>query len=441
MLVTTVAITAIVAFGVVGWTVVRGNDDSTSGPGGSWSEIALVDPTSGAVTVVDDEGETVRTMVGRGRVTDVYTVGDRLALVGPTQIVLEGGDDTTSIPIERTDSVTPIRTGSRLHLLVGNPSGGNVRIVDVRSGEVLDISEMALAAEDGLFDEPLLFAETVRWSSDGTSFAVADATSFQTIVVRAGSTDVSFFRAQPVAVNADRVVTSQIIGGQAEVELFDHDRNSKARVPSPIPAGGLLIDDDLLMVTVDGGVYRVEEGATEPERLGRIAVPSGATVTGVQPILDGERLVVSGGVFEAVIDLEGNTVFTTTFTTPVDVAVPEPGWACLPVGGGDAYHSLVTVDEGEQIADLSGVEVTGTAADGCTVIGDRGGVTEIVAADGTVSLGRVRSASLGPDGRTVVRTTGARAVELLRIDDDFELGDAIDLGDVATANALVAYLD
>ena len=440
MLVTTVAITAIVAFGVVGWTVVRGDGDSSGGSGGDWNEIALVNPTSGAVTVVDRDGETVRTAVGRGRVTEVHTIDRRLALVGPTQIVLDGGDDTTTIPISRTDTVTPIHTPGRLHLLVGAPTGGNVRVVDVGSGEVLDIAAMAKAAEDGLFDEPLLFAETVRWSSDATAFAVADAASFQTIVVREGSTDVSFYRAQPVAVADERVATSQIIGGQAEVEVFDTDRESKARVPSPIPAGGLMIDDDLLMVTIDGGVYRVREGEAEAERLARVAVPSGATVAEVRPILDGDRLVVIGNVFQAVIDLEGRTVFTTTFTTPLDVDVPRPQWTCLPVGGDGTFHSVVTLDEGEQVADLSGLDVTGVSDDGCSVIGDRGGVTEVVAGDGSVSLGRVRSATLGPDGRTVVRSTAARTTELLRIDDDFELGDPVDLSDVAPANALVAFL-
>ncbi len=440
MLVTTVGIMAIVAFAVVGWTVVRSDADSFSGGGGNWDEIALVDPVSGAVTVVDGDGTVVRTAVGLGRASEVYSIGDRMALVGPTQIVLEGGDTPITLPIGRTDTVTPIRTPGTLHLIIGSANGGNVVIVDVASAEQFDIGAMAEQTQPQIFTDPLLFAETVRWSANASSFAVADASSFQTIVVRRGSDEVGFFGSQPVALSDDRVATSQTIGGQADIEILDDERDSKVRVPTPIPAGGVMVDDDLVMVSIDGGVYRVASGQTEARRLGQVAVPAGATVVGVRPTFDGERLLVSGTVFEAIIDLEGRTIFTTTFTTPVDVEAPDPEWACVAIGGRDAFHSLVTLDTGDQLADLSGVEVIGTSADGCTVLGERAGVTEVITADGVVSLGRVRHAALGPDGRTVVRTATTGTTEILQIGDDLELGDPIPITD-APANSLVAFLD
>lgn len=440
MLVTTVAIVAIVAFGVVGWKVVRGDDESFGGSGVSWDEIVLVDRASGDVTILDDEGALDRSIVGRGRVLEVHTVGDRIALVGPTQIVIEGGDETVTVPIGRSDTVTPIRTEDGLDLIVGNPRGGNVQIVDVTSGQVLDVTALAVAARQVVGD-PLMFTETIRWSADAEAFAIADASNFQTLVVRKDSEEVAAFRAQPIALDKDRVVTSQVIGGQAEVELYDYDRESKARVPTPIPAGGFMIDGRLLMVTIDGGVYSAGDGDSEAERLAQIAVPSGGTVDSIRQVFGGERLVVNGSAFEAVVDLEGRTMFTTTFTTAVDPEAPSPEWTCVPIGGGDTFHSIVGLEEGEQLADLSGVVVTGTAADGCTVIGERSGVTEVIGPDGTTVLGSVRSAVLGPDGRSVVRTTASGATQLVRIDDDLMLGDPVDLSDVAPTNALVAFLD
>ena len=431
MLVTTVAIMAVVAFAVIGWKAVRGDSDPSGSSGSGWNELALVNRTSGEVVILDDGGELVREIVGNGRVSDVFSIGDRLALVGPTQIVLEGGDETQTIPIERTDTVTPVRTAGTLHLVVGKPNGGNVVIVDVATGETLDIGALASQAQPQIFANPLLFAETLRVSADATSFAIADASSFQTIVVRQGSEDVSFFGSQPVALSDDRVATSQIIGGQADVELLDYDRDSKARVPTEIPAGGLMIDDDLLMVGIDGGVYRVGDGQSEAERIGKIAVPSGATVASIQPTFDGERLVVDGTVFAAVIDLDGETLFTTTFPSPVDVDTPFPSWTCLPVGGDEAFHSLISLETGDQLADLTGLAVSGAASDGCTVIGERADATEVVAADGHTSLGAVRAATIGPDGRTVVRTTITGTTEILRIDDDFEIGETIDISDLA----------
>lgn len=440
MLVTTVAMMAVVAFAVIGYTVVRGDDDSPGGGSGSWDEIALVDRTSGDMVVVDGDGEVVNTVEGLGRVTDVHAIGNRTALVGTTQIVLGGDGEQTAIPIDRTDTVTPIRTPGTLHMIIGDANGGDVIIVDVSTGEQLDVGELAEQAQPQIFTNALMFAETVRWSADATSFAVADASSFQTVVVKSGSTEVAFFGSQPVALSAERVATSQTIGGQADIELLDYERDSKVRVPTPIPAGGVMVDDDLLMVSIDGGVYRIEGGATEAERLGQVAVPSGGTVASVRPTFDGGRLVVAGPAFQAVIDLEGRTIFTTTFTTPVDTAAPHPEWTCLPVGGDDSYHSLVALETGDQLADLSGVDVIGTSANGCIVLGERAGITQVISGDGAVALGRVRAAALAPDGRTVVRTTTTGTTEILRIDDDLELGDAVELT-AAPTSPVVAFLD
>jgi hypothetical protein len=150
-------------------------------------------------------------------------------------------------------------------------------------------------------------------------------------------------------------------------------------------------------------------------------------------------MVVFGGVFEAVVDLDGRTVFTTTFTASVDKPRIEPGWTCLPVGGGSTYHSIVELETGEQLADLSGLTVTGVSADGCTVVGTRAGASEVVGDGGSLPLGRVRTATLAPDGKAVVVQTTTGATQLLPIDDDWTLGAAVDLTAVAPANALVTF--
>ncbi|NNE10839.1 MAG: hypothetical protein HKN41_01180, partial [Ilumatobacter sp.] len=116
-------------------------------------------------------------------------------------------------------------------------------------------------------------------------------------------------------------------------------------------------------------------------------------------------------------------------------------WRCLPVGGDDSYHSIVSLDTGEQLADLSGLVVTGWSGDGCIVIGERAGSTEVVSADGTVQLGRVRAAHLGPDGRTVVRTTTAGTTDILTIADDLTIGEPVDISEITPSNPIVAYLD
>ncbi len=99
------------------------------------------------------------------------------------------------------------------------------------------------------------------------------------------------------------------------------------------------------------------------------------------------------------------------------------------------------LETGEQIADLSGVEVVGTSRDGCTVLGERGDVTEVIGVDGTVNVGRVQSATLGPDGRTVIRTTTSGVSELLRIGGELALGDPVDISDHVSPNAIITFLD
>jgi hypothetical protein len=439
MLVTTIAITVVVALGLVGWRVVKGDSGTSSSAPGDWDQIALVDRTTGDVTTIDESGNVVAEIVGFGRTTEAHTFGSRIALVGSDQVVIvdveQPAAEPVLIPIDRGSTVTAVPTTNSVHLIVGDPSGGNVLIVDLADGSVIDVGASAEQAR------PLMFAETARWAADGSAFAVADAANFQTIIVQPGIPGATFLPDQPVAVGDELVATSQTVGLQADISLVDLQRRNRAIVPSEIPAGGVMTDDRLVTVSVDGGVFRVEDGDEMATPLGSLAVPAGNRVQWVRPTFDGERLVVAGDAFEAVIGLDGGTLFTTSFTAPLEIPAPHPAWSCLAIGGDDTYHSLISLDTGGQLIDLTGLAVTGASSDGCTVIGERAGVTEVATVDGTVRLGQVRSATLGPDGRTVVWTTTTGRTELLTIDDDLGLTDPIDLSQAAPSNLAVVFLN
>lgn len=438
MLVSTIAITVAVAAGVVGWRFVQGGGGGSSGERGEWDEIALVDRSTGTITRLDAEARTIDTAVGLGPVRAIHTLGDRLVLVGTDQIVLAAPDaEPATIAVERNSTVVPIRTPGRLHLAIGSESGGNVLIVDATSGDVLDIGSLADEPE------PRMFVATLRWASDATAFAIGDANALknQTIVVRPGEPGAIFLPDQPIAIADGLVATSQVVGGQADVTLLDFDRRSQAFVPTEVPAGGILDGDRLVMVSEDGGIYRVDKGAEDADRIGAVAVPAGDRVAAVHPIAGGERLVVSGPTFEAIVDLDGKTVFTTSFASPVAAVVPERGWSCLPVGGAASGHSLVDATNGEVLADLTGLSLFGTSSDGCAVLGERDGAFELVEAGGTVALGTGRVAVIGPGGRTVVRTAADGRVDLLRIDGDLELEDAVEIAPAGSFNTTVAFLD
>ncbi len=438
MLVTTIVITAVAALGLAVWQVTNGESDTPTVAAGSWGSIALIDRTTGSVTTVDAAGEVVDEFDGVGRVLDVHSFGSRLALVGTTQIAIVDTEqpdaEPLTIAIDRRSTVIALRTTESDHLVVGDPSGGNIVIVDVADGTLIDVGEVAGQSS------PLMFTETVRWADDGSAFAVADAANFQTIIVQPGAETAIFLPDQPMAVGNELIATSQIVGLQADVSLVDLDRRNRATVPTEIPVGGVMVDDRLVMVSIDGGVFQVASGDQQAEPLGQIVVPTDDQVRWVHPTFAGERLVVVGEALQVVIDLDGRTIFTTSFSEALTIDVPDRAWSCLPVGGGDTYQSVVSLDSGEQLIDLTGLTVTGASNDGCTVIGERDGVFEVATADGPVRLGRVRSATLGPDGRSVVWTTTSGRTELLTIDGDLELADPIDISDVATSSIAVVFL-
>jgi hypothetical protein len=445
MLVGTALVTLVFAAGVVGWRLLGNDDSSPGGDRATWSSIALVDRVSGDVTLVDADGEVIAASPAHGRTASLYAFDGVLSLANSRTLTVlrDPADDNADVlTIEMPDrsEITPIPTSTRTFLALGPSTGGDVLIVDPVDGTFTDVGELASGASP---TTPKMFVDTMRTNDTGSMFAIADAANFQTIVVRPDETEPYFLADQPVAVGDDLVATTQTVGLQADISLVDLERSPKATASTQIPAGaiGLMTDDVLTFVSVDGGVFRIEPGDDDTTRLGAVAVPTGALIQRVHPAADGERLVVAGDTFEAVVDLDGRTLFTTTFPSAVDTPPPDPTWSCLAVGGTGGYHSIIDLTTGEQLADLSGVDdVTGTSADGCIVLADRSGTAEVIGADGAVSVGDDVTAVLGPDGHSVVRVGSDGATELVLIDDDFTLGDPVDLSRLAGPNTLISFV-
>jgi hypothetical protein len=437
MLVSTLAITAVIALAIVGWRAVQGEAAVEIGDAGKWNELALVNGTSGEMVTVDSAGVQIDRHVGLGRVIEIHTLGERMALIGTDQIVFTSADETEPliVPFDRTDTVKRLAIADQLIFAIGRESGGNLTIIDGVTGDVLDIG--ALAGQNN----PLLFVETLKHNDAGTRFAAADAANFQTILVTAGEIAPVFYRDVPIAVGEQVVATSGVLGQRADLGLYDEEGKELTLVPSQIPAGAVINDERVIMLSVDGNVFQIDRDDSEPTRLGVVAIPPNGSIQWVRPTFDGQRLVIFAGVSQTVIELDGKTLFTTTFANTVTAPLPDPGWSCLPIGGEGGYHSLIALETGEQLADLTGFEVTGTASDGCTVIGERGDLTEVITAGGVIPIGRVRNAELGPDGRTVIRRTTTGDTELLQINSDLELEEPIDLGELAASNLVVAFLD
>ncbi len=270
--------------------------------------------------------------------------------------------------------MTRLPIANRLVLAVGQPLGGNALIVDGQSGQVIDIG--ALAEQPN----PLLFLDTIQFDSKGNFFAIADAANFQTIVVSTlPEPTVEFFPDAPLAVSDALVVTSQVVGERADVAFFKHDGTMIESISMPIPVGGVFTDRGLIVVSTEGDVSRIVGNLSTPIGLRSVERPADSTVTHVDPVGSGERLVVSGDNFQTVIDLDGNTIATEAFELGATVAEPQPGWVCLPLGPADDVESLIALHDGSVRADADGLALTGTSADGCTLLGETDGDTSLVA--------------------------------------------------------------
>lgn len=445
MLVTTALITLVVCAGVIGWRITRTDADTDDRALQEWDELALVDRTSGDVVVVDPNGEVIRSPLANGRVGNVIAAGGRIALSNASRLTVLPTDDDGEpliVDLPRAAQIDRIETRDRDLLVVGQPAGGTVIVVDPATGNVIDLGERAA---QGLANAPLLFRETLRWNPAGTRFAVADATNFQTIVVVVGEDGAVFLPDQPIAVGDDLFAIGQTVGLQADIALVRLDRSTEAAVPTEIPAGGVLDDDTLTMVSIDGTIMRVSAGDETAETIGSVAIPAGGVIRWAHPTLDGTRLVVAGDTFQAVVDLDGNSLFATTFADATTVEVPSARWSCLPVGGDGVWHSIIDLDTGEQLVALTGDEVVGISADGCAVLVSRtGGDLAIVSPEQTVSLGDALSAVLAPDGRSAVRRQADGTIDLVTIDttdeDRWVLGDPVDLTTLTGRDPLITFV-
>ena len=418
---------------------IRGEGDDDSSGATTWDAVALVNRVNGAVRVLGEDGEEITTIRGTGRVDTVHANGDRLALVGATQIALVGldGDEPIVIPIEQGSTVSRVATSRSFTLVVAPATSGNVTLIDANDGTQLDVGALAEQTD------PMLLADSIRADTDGTAFAIGDGRNFQTVVVRFGGTDATFFPDVPMAVADDLVVTSQTVGRSAELGFFDVDGERRASIASEErPIGGLIDGDRFVFVTDTGAIFAASPDDDAPRRLGVIALPNGDAVRAVWPALDGTRLVAAGSGFLAIVDLDGTARFQTTFATTTATLSPTSTWRCMPVGGGGVFTALVDLASGDTVADLEG-DVTAVSRDGCGVEVTRDGGRSVVTPNGsTVIPAAVTTAWIAPDASAAVLVDSSSGASLVRFDEseagDGEAAAPVELGEV---DGLVAFLD
>ena len=124
------------------------------------------------------------------------------------------------------------------------------------SGEVLDTESFAPIA-GARYD----VATTVA-SPSGRDVLVTDSGNFQSVLFSFDRDEPSYFPGRALAVDDRLVVTTQNVGTEASITVFDHDGDVGHRRPHAVGAGRHDRRRPVILVTVDGEVHRTRHAVS-----------------------------------------------------------------------------------------------------------------------------------------------------------------------------------
>lgn len=447
-----VVLAVVVVAVVIGRLIGASDDGGSAGEiTGEWDTVVLV--ADDEVRLVDPEsGDVVDRFAGNEPLLDAesLTTGSTLVLMNDdariTQLDLAEG--TTRRSRATIDSTLTRSADHPALVLAGPPVGGNVTVVDTRSGDTVDVGQVA-----GL-TEPLMFVEEVRINASGTHLATADARSFQSVVVDISAETTELLAGQVVAINDTTVLTAQRAGDETELEFYDLAGERTGSVDVPTPAATMLTGESTaLIVTADGQVFRVESGggidevgslgesdaneavaadegssdSVADDEGGAIAVTPTVNVQAGRPAMYDRRLAVVTTEEVIVLDERGNVV-TRAEGTLLSRAVRSS--TCVLVGSAEATGRAVhlDIDEGAELGTVAGGLVGSSSVDGCTVALIAGVEPRVVQSGTEVDIAASSgSATVAPDGSAYVLSTftGEQLVSIVEQAD----GDTVDLAD------------
>jgi len=400
-----VAIGAVVVGSLIG-----GDDDATTGGGADadWNTIVLLDERSGIVIVADEVGEEqARFESGLTSPTD--------ALVSATTLFATSADEATivdltdesaqTIELDVGDNGVIMPSGTALTMLTATQNAGRSVMAHGPSGEVLDTESFAPIA-GARYD----FATTIATPS-GRDVLVTDSGNFQSVLFSFDRDEPSFFPGRALAVGDELVVTTQNVGSEASITVFDHDGASVTDARTPPIRAGMISGGSVIVVTVEGEVIELTASNGATSTLDTLAV--GIVQTGhVSPA--GDRLIVVGDAGSVILDGAGDVVATIPDLAPLDEGIDELAprtSSCVAfVDEADAGLVIVSLTDGSIVAEAQAETPKLSTVDGCTVVATDGSGLSVISGDGVsqqVADGELTA--LSPDGTSAVtRSDGGR---------------------------------
>lgn len=414
---------------VIGRMIGSGATETVSGAvGAEWNRIVLVDDRTGRV-VVDDAGgdEVARIESGIGSPSDSAVVDSTLVVAGAdaTAIVDLGDESVEEYEIGADAVVRP--AGSALTVVAARPDGTRALLVHGPSGDVIDTDTPAPVV--GARYE---FADA-RAAPSGRHVLVTDSGNFQSVLFSFDRPEPSFFPGLALAVDADRVVTAQNVGSDATVNVFDHDGEPLATGRTASVRAGLIADDRIVLVTVDGGVVEMSASSGDTSDAGQLEI---GTISSGDVTTSGDRLVVTGSTGTAIVADDGTVVATFDGQSPADAERPPTGSTCVAVAVDDASAavSITVVDlaDGAVVVEATGRGPLLSDSSGCVVAATTSDGYDVLTSDGVQQFtNEDRPVAMAPDGRRVAAERERRIVMIaVDADSDPDL-QPIDLGPVA----------
>lgn len=391
-----------------------GGDDGASTTGAAdvdWNTIVLLDDRSGQLIVGDERGDdAVRFPSGLSVPTDVLAVGSTLLVTSAdaTGIIDLADESSQIVEADFGSNGASMPAGTALTMLAATSDGQRAVLAHGPTGDVIDTETFAPIA-GARYDVASSIA-----SPTGRDVLVTDSGNFQSVLLSFDREAPSYFPGRTLAVDAGLVVTTQNVGSEANVTVFDHEGSSVTDARAPSVRAGMITGDDVLLVTVDGEILELTVSNGTTSAIDSLTI--GTIETGyVTPA--GDRLIVVGSAGSAIVDDAGVVLGSFPDALPLDVGIDELAprtSTCLALTNAATSELVIaSLDDGGIIAEANTEPPMLPSVDGCTVVGTAGANLQVVSSEGTeerASEGDL--VGLSPDGRQVVTESAAGRLRL-----------------------------
>ena len=434
---------AVAAVAAVIITVVArpGRDDG--GPSASdvaaWDTIVLQDPTTGAISIRDRDGDEIAT--GATDLRGLVDVGAEGAVV----VGVEGTPATDGLGIIdlETAEVRVLdvggddvhQVGDAPYLVAADADGTVLELVDPVAGTVTDLLVLAGRA-DAIAD-----VASLRADPEVRHVAFTELRGSETVVVPlADGGDPVSLPGALADVAFGRVLTTTNRGDSVLVDLSRDDGTRVGTVETATPVAMMLVDDSTaIAVAADGTLSRLDFGSedvsTSDDLAAALPVPPGSPTDGTFPLVAGgavladhTRLALFGDRFVAFLDTDGvlvKSVDVAELVEPV-LDIDASDHCVLVAAGRSGPITYIDADTGGIITSATGATVRGVSADRCTAAIDQRAAADVVVGIGTNIVSPRTVAALSLDG-TAVLQADATGTSVLVLDDDDD--EPIDLAD------------